>query len=115
MRIGLVKLIRTLTRTNGSANEQQAVLQTEKLTRYQVYCQSCGSDITEKGGEVAISSGKVYCAPDKGMRYGCIIQAAHDRREHSTTADYFDNSQLQEGIAKGKLLHYGTLENALHR
>ena len=81
---------------------------------YQVYCQACGADLTDKGGEVPLASKKVYCPPDEGMMYGCVFKAALERREITTVVERHDRRKLQELIAQKKIINYGPLERSLH-
>jgi hypothetical protein len=85
----------------------------------QVYCQECGRDITNEGGDVT-SSG-IYCHGDKpdGMPR-CAVQAlARSVFETGSTACMVSNTyspgEVQAMIARGELKEFGLLERTAKR
>ena len=85
-------------------------LWSEKLgNEVEIYCQSCGIELTEKGGDIS-ASGRVYC----NDKIECAVARTHDSL--SLTAGpsiiyYFVSpNKLQRLVNQGKVTKFGPLE-----
>ncbi len=69
----------------------------------QVYCQSCGREITDEGGSVA--KGRIYCPGYKELESFCL-----EKGSPGSSGNYFPPQEVQKLIRKGKLKEFGRLE-----
>lgn len=81
--------------------------------RARVYCQNCGTDLTDKGGDIA-NNGKIYCNGYIGgfIRHIDIDLLVHPEEE-TIIADYKNPKQVQREIREGTLTHFEKLEKTV--
>ncbi len=76
-----------------------------------VYCQNCGKDITDRGGDVT-SNDRVYCHGYKSLGVRCIDEALIKGHFDFLFANYLSPQQVQRAIRKGKLTYFNPLEES---
>src|SRR3989338_1517714 len=81
----------------------------------EVYCQSCGTDITSQGGDVS-STGRIYCHGYKGdtgnrcLDAELFIQMQRRQTPAVVLFNYESAKEVQEEIRKRRLKEFGRLE-----
>ncbi len=75
--------------------------------RVQVYCQTCGRELTDIGGEVT-DAGRIYCSPNPKSGEDCamIDLNRHPLRDYWKFAAPRTPVQIQEAVQTGALTHY---------
>ncbi|MDD5012237.1 MAG: hypothetical protein PHQ66_01150 [Candidatus Nanoarchaeia archaeon] len=76
------------------------------LFKKKIYCQYCGVKID--GGFVA-NNGRVYCRNNDAS---CLIEVS---RNSSLKFDYQTSEEIQKGIGKKTITHFGKLEKSLKK
>ncbi len=78
-----------------------------------VYCQSCGNELTEKGGDVT-GSGKIYCHGYNGVPFACGIKAMFSGQEtEMMVMNFHEPAEVQRAIRKKELTKFGLLEQVV--
>lgn len=78
--------------------------------KFQVYCQTCGRDLTNTGGYVGDNS-KIYCGvteKDGSALLPCFAEAL--LKYSAVVAQYKNSKQIQKDIRERRLTHFGMLE-----
>ena len=84
-----------------------------KRDKEDVYCQSCGNELTETGGDVS-ESGRVYCNNRDGIGGLCLITALRYGMEGEAPVAYFyPPDKLQKAIRRGAVTEFSKLEKAV--
>lgn len=79
----------------------------------EVYCQSCGNELTERGGDVT-SSRKIYCHGDNGIHSACGVSAAFSGQEtEMLSMNFYEPAEVQRAIMKNELTQFGPLEQTV--
>ncbi len=80
-----------------------------------VYCQYCGTDLTDIGGDIS-DKGKIYCPePRDGFPILCLeLSVFNDPSQGMLIGNYFGPKEVQREIKKGKLVHF-TLEESVKK
>ena len=84
----------------------------------EVYCQSCGRDITSEGGAVS-NTGRIYCHgyngqdDDRCLDSEFFIQMSKGWVGGAVLFDYRESAKVQKEIRKGRLKEFGKLEKAV--
>ena len=76
----------------------------------EVYCQFCGKNITNEGGDVGDS--RFYCHGDEEDGTArCVINALFETGQTEIVIyNYHNPRKIQKMIRKGELIHFGPLE-----
>ena len=78
-----------------------------------VYCQNCGNELTEKGGDVT-NSGRIYCHGRAGVETSCLIPAMFNGKEQGIVfGNFYEPAQVQKAIRRGELIQFNPLEKAV--
>ncbi len=81
--------------------------------RYRAYCQTCGKDITNEGGDVG--QGRIYCHGYKNDGLKCLeqdlIRLLKENEGEVFIFNYHNPRQVQKAIKKGRIMKFGQLEN----
>lgn len=84
-----------------------------------VYCQSCGRELTNEGGDVT-STGRIYCHGYKKDResrcldHGTMLMFKGKVKPQKFTTNYTPSNEIQKLIDKGELTEFGPLEDSLN-
>lgn len=84
----------------------------KKEEKQEVYCQACGKELTDEGGDVT-NTKKIYC---NGYKPGTLMRCIErDMIENPAPGvvvigNYQTPKQVQKSISKGKLTEFGSLE-----
>lgn len=81
-----------------------------------IYCQNCGDDITEKGGDVT-KSGNIYCTKYKGDNSrDCFVHAVFNGKESGFNLGTFYNAdKVQRAIQDERVTSFDPLEMRVER
>lgn len=77
----------------------------------EVYCQSCGKNLTSEGGDVS-NSGGVYCHNYNGTPQ-CLMLAVFKSNEKVSISNFYNSREIQKLIRKSELTKFGSLERKL--
>ena len=81
--------------------------------RYNVYCQTCGRDITNEGGDVGQE--RIYCHGYKNDGSRCferdLIKLFGGTDGECVIFNYHNSRQVQKAIKKRRIVKFGELEN----
>ena len=81
-----------------------------------IYCQSCGNELTQSGGDVT-SSGKIYCHGYGGIETACavkeIFEHGHSRIFDPITILFYNPAEIQNAVRKKELREFGNLEKVV--
>ena len=84
----------------------------EQREQQATYCQNCGNELTERGGDIA-SSGKIYCHGDNGIETACVVKALFNGLETGTVVNFYNPPEVQKAIRKRELTQFSPLERAV--
>jgi hypothetical protein len=83
----------------------------KKKKQEEVYCQVCGRDLTDIGG--MLGNKTILCLPLNDSAFGCTQKYTLKCEKGYFMGDYFDAKSVQKQIRRGKLIHFGSLENSV--
>ena len=87
----------------------------ETASETRLYCQSCGNDLTNQGGDVS-GSGKIYCHGYREDGGRCVTDALFKGVESgSMFFNFYEAAKLSRAIKRGKLSNFGPLEEKVNR
>jgi hypothetical protein len=85
----------------------------KKKEKIEVYCQDCGKDLTNIGGDIA-NNKKIYCNTSNRYPFRCIDNyLLKNPDEGILIANYSKPEEIQKAIRKRKLVHYNKLEKSV--
>lgn len=78
-----------------------------------VYCQKCGNQLTDFGGDVT-DSGRIYCHGYEGVQTSCAIRALFNGQETGIAiTNFYGPAKVQRAIRKRELTQFGRLEKSV--
>jgi len=80
-----------------------------KKERINVYCQSCGSDLTSSGGMINQDKA-IVCQSVSGPIINCSERYSFNSSGEIFFGEYYTPNQVQRKIRQGRLVKYGSLE-----